>query len=324
MKENDHWKGRGSAEAINGDGVFRIYLRDVVHGYGPKTVLGNVDLAVRAGEFVTLVGPSGCGKSTLLRLLLGEERAKEGVVELDREPRTRPDRNCGVVYQKYSIFPHLTVLCNIIAGPLLSETGVLERSFFSPRSRNLRKRVAEEARALLRTMGLEKEEGKYPHQLSGGMQQRVAIAQAMIMHPKVLLLDEPFSALDPWTREQLQRFLVEVWMKEKMTIVFVTHDLEEAIFLGTRIIVLSQQYVTGKGSACGARIVADLPISVPHPRPAEFKASQYLNDLLYRIRKIAFEKKEDGKGELIHIGEFLLEHHDAFHTAPEDEWNKCK
>ncbi len=169
-------------------------------------------------------------------------------------------------------------------------------------------------------MGLEKEENKYPHQLSGGMQQRVAIAQAIIMHPKVLLLDEPFSALDPWTREQLQRFLIQVWMQEKMTIIFVTHDLGEAVFLGTRIAVLSHQYVISKGAGKGARIVADLPIAIPHPRSPDFKTSDYRNNLISRIRRIAFEQKTDGN--LICIDEFILEHPDSFHTAPKEEWGK--
>lgn len=314
------WKGRGDLQAMSGEGDYRVYLRDVFYGYGEKRVIGDVDLAIRAGEFVTMVGPSGCGKSTLLRLLLGEERAQQGIVRIDGKPRTRPDADCGVVYQKYSVFPHLTVLENITAGPILSQIGVFGKIFSPFRYRQLKKQVVEEARVLLQTMGLEKEEGKYPHQLSGGMQQRVAIAQAIIMHPKVLLLDEPFSALDPWTRDQLQQFLIQVWMKECMTIVFVTHDLEEAIYLGTRIMVLSQQYVTGLGAGIGARIVADLPISAPHPRPVEFKSSEYLNTLLLRIRRIAFEKKTDGN--LIHIGDFLLEHSDSFHTAPQEEWKR--
>lgn len=297
--------GIGNTKAMAGEGDYRVWLRDVCHGYGKKCVIGDVDMAVRPGELLTLVGPSGCGKSTLLRLLLGEERAQSGIVRIDGKPRTRPDADCGVVYQKYSVFPHLTVLGNIIVGPVLSR-------------RQNKKQAIEEARALLQIMGLENEERKYPHQLSGGMQQRAAIAQAIIMHPKVLLLDEPFSALDPWTREQLQQFLIRIWMKERMTIVFVTHDLEEAIFLGTRIMVLSHQYKTGAGLAKGARIVADLPITFPHPRPAEFKYSEHLNNMQSRVRKIAFEKKTDG--ELIHVGDFLLEHPDSFHTAPKEEW----
>jgi NitT/TauT family transport system ATP-binding protein len=299
-------KGRGNVQAINGDGHYMLYMRDVYHSYGNKTVMGNVDLAMKKGELCTMVGPSGCGKSTLLRLLTGEEIANSGVVKIDGKVRTRPNSDCGIVYQKYSLFPHLSVLDNVATGLIFT-------------SGTSKKRAYEKARNLLSVMGLEKEEKKYPHQLSGGMQQRVAISQAVITHPKVLLLDEPFSALDPWTREQLQQFLVGVWMKEQMTIIFVTHDIEEAIFLGTRIVVLSQQYATASGKARGARIVADLPISQPHPRPLEFKTSQELNSLLLDIRQIAFERKEDGS-KMLFISDFLLKHEDSFQVCPAAEW----
>ncbi len=219
--------------------------------YGRKTVLDGVDFAVRPREFVTVVGPSGCGKSTALRLIIGQERATEGEIRMNDEPigHACPDR--GVVYQHYSLYPHLSAVQNVIFSHRLAA---------SPLAWAKRKRAAiDEGMAYLEKVGLADHADKYPSQLSGGQRQRVAIAQALITRPKILCLDEPFSALDPGTREDLQLFLLELWEETGMTLFFVTHDLEEAVYLGTRLIALSQYYSDDRGPAAtrGAKIVVD-------------------------------------------------------------------
>lgn len=299
---------------------YRVFCENAKKCYGDKIVLGNIDLAVREGEFVTMVGPSGCGKSTFLRLLLGSEQPDFGTVLIDGEPKIRPNRDCGIVYQKYSLFPHLTILQNVALGPILEKSGILERSVpIFGKYRQKKKEYLEMASDYLRKCGLE-DIGKYPYQLSGGMQQRVAIAQALIMHPKVLLLDEPFSALDSWNREQLQIFLLDIWRREKMTIIFVTHDLKEAIWLGTRIVVVAQYYETGLGKGVGSRIIADLPIPEATSRPSDFRNSKEFNDILGCVSEIAFQK--DSADRCHHIGDLLLRHPDSFHTAPDEEWKR--
>lgn len=304
--------------ALKEKGSYGVFVENVEHGYGGKPVLNNVDLAISKGEFFSLVGPSGCGKSTLLRLLLGAEQPNKGTVLIEGRPIVRPGFDCGIVYQKYSVFPHMTVLENVAIGPMITTTRIYERAFRLDGAK--RKKALNEACQLLKIVGLEEAADKYPCQLSGGMQQRVAIAQALIMRPKVLLLDEPFSALDPWTREQLQIFLINLWKERGMTVFFVTHDLEEAVYLGTRIAVLAQYYRTGLGVGKGSRIIADLAVPTPHPRPLEFKASDTLNGIVSRIRKFAFAQQSEER--YFHIKDLTLEHPDSFHTAPETEWKR--
>ena len=219
-----------------------IELRDVSVSYaagkeGIKTVLSRLNLKVAAGEFVVILGETGCGKSTLLRLILGQEFPTAGAIEVDGKPVTCIDARCGYVPQKYSLFPDRTVLGNVMYGPENAKGGYLARlrpSFFA-----FRRKLRVEAQAQLIRMGLRAQDmDKYPHQLSGGMQQRVAISQALLMNPPVLLLDEAFSALDPSTRASLQEQLREVWLESKPTVVFVTHNTSEALLLGTRLILL--------------------------------------------------------------------------------------
>lgn len=301
---------------------YTVFCENTKKVYGDKIVLSNVDLAVRAGEFVTMVGPSGCGKSTFLRLLLGAEQPDFGIVLIDGEPKIKPNRDCGIVYQNYSLFPHLTVLENIAMGLILENSSVIGRlagAIFGT-YRHKKKEYLGMASDYLKKCGLAGSEKKYPYQLSGGMKQRVAIAQAVVMHPKVLLMDEPFSALDPWNREQLQIFLLETWRREKMTVFFVTHELKEAIWLGTRIVVIAQYYRTGLGKGVGSRIIADLPIPEATSRPADFRDSKEFNDIFGCVSEIAFQK--DSADRCTHIGDFLLEHQDSFHTAPDEEWKK--
>jgi NitT/TauT family transport system ATP-binding protein len=222
-------------------------------GNAVKRVLNEVNLDIRSGEFVSIVGQTGCGKSTLLRLVLAEEMPSSGRVLVEGAPRTQPDRRCGYVPQKYSLFPDRTVLENITFGLEVTEIGFL--GGFSPLRRARRHEFRSEAMGYLRRMGLqESDAGKYPHQLSGGMQQRVAIAQALIMRPKILLMDEAFSALDPGTRAGMQRLIKDLWRETGTTILFVTHNPREAVTLATRVIALGRR----AGEDQGANIVLDI------------------------------------------------------------------
>lgn len=296
-----------------------LHLEDVVKIYpdGPRlrTVLNDIDLNVRQGEFVTLVGPSGCGKSTLLRLILGSETPTRGAVKINGQPIVGPDRDRGIVFQKYSLFPHLTVLQNVTLGLELEEFSLINRFARYPAYRRKRREYADAALEVLTRMGLGAEGGKYPQQLSGGMRQRVAIAQAMIMKPSILLMDEPFGALDEGIRQDMQLFILEQWEKTGMTIFFVTHDLEEALFLGTRILVLSQHYRTDCDTSEGAKIVTDKAIPGDHPKPTHFKYSPEMNDLLAQIRRDGLDPQSRR-----HVKEFDLSHADAWRTVSTDEW----
>lgn len=286
-----------------------LFIKDLYKKYGEKLVLDNVDLAVHRGEICSLVGPSGCGKSTLLRLILGQERPTSGDIFIEGSPVGFPDVDRGIVYQKYSLFPHLSALGNVILGRKLSA------SFIEKCSSKKRKEFYDEAISFLEEVKLAEHKDKLPHQLSGGMQQRVAIAQALIMKPKILLMDEPFGALDPGTREHLQIFLLELWEKFKMTIFFVTHDLEEAIFLGTRVVVLSQFYSDDRGESAkrGARIVADYKLLRRAESP-NVKASAEFGQLIQQIRQEGFDP-----AYLQHVTKFNLKHPDSFQTLTEEE-----
>jgi NitT/TauT family transport system ATP-binding protein len=237
-----------------------ISIQDVHVAYGqpgkpPRKILNGVSLDITSGEFISIVGQTGCGKSTLLRLVLAEEMPASGQVLVEGGLRTRPDRRCGYVPQKYSLFPDRTVLDNITFGLEVTEVGFF--GSLSPARRVRRQEFQAEAFGYLRRMGLrESDATKYPHQLSGGMQQRVAIAQALIMRPKVLLMDEAFSALDPGTRLGMQRLIKDLWRETGTTILFVTHNPREAVILATRVIALGR---TG-GDDDGANVVLDLAV----------------------------------------------------------------
>jgi NitT/TauT family transport system ATP-binding protein len=294
---------------INPSNAYLLYLENVSKAYGRKIVLNDIDLAVKEQEFCTVVGPSGCGKSTLLRLILGQERVSGGIMLLEGKPIGHPGPDRGIVYQKYSLFPHLTILENIMLGRRLSK----------PLWKNLKIRGVDRQEALghLEKVKLAEHACKYPHQLSGGMQQRVAIAQALIMKPRILLMDEPFGALDPGTRELMQIMILELWESYGMTIFFVTHDLEEAVFLGTRILVLSQYYTHEQDSASGmnkgARIVADYPLG-RNACSSEVKATAEFGQLIRRIRSEGFDPEYHQ-----HTTEFNLKHPDSFITYSNPE-----
>jgi NitT/TauT family transport system ATP-binding protein len=234
-----------------------VQVRRLWKQYGRQVVLENINLDVAAGEFVTIMGASGCGKTTFLRMLLGEERPTRGELLLDGSPmpdEPGPDR--GVVFQRYSVFPHLTVRENVMLGPELAASRWLGRSFGARRAA-----IARDAVALLDAVGLGAALQRYPSELSGGMQQRLAIAQALIMKPRVLLLDEPFGALDPGIRGDMHELVLRLWRETGVTVFMVTHDLREGFSLGTRLLVFDKvQRDPQSPNAYGATITYDLPL----------------------------------------------------------------
>lgn len=235
-----------------------IEVKNVWQTYGDQVVLENLNINVAEGEFCTLVGTSGCGKSTFLRLLLGQEVPSKGEILLGGKQLVgEPDASRGVVFQRYSVFPHLSVLNNVALGLELPRSPLLGR-LFGQAKRDAR----EQAAALLTKVGLGHALYKYPTQLSGGMQQRLAIAQALIMQPRVLLLDEPFGALDPGIRKDMHQLLLELWRETKLTVFMVTHDLSEGFTLGTRILVFDKvRHDPHAPNAYGARITYDIPLN---------------------------------------------------------------
>jgi NitT/TauT family transport system ATP-binding protein len=258
-----------------------IGIQDVLVEYGQpgnpaKRILNGVSLEISAGEFISIVGQTGCGKSTLLRLVLAEEMPTRGQVLVEGRPRQQPDRRCGYVPQKYSLFPDRTVLDNITFGLEVTEIGIF--GGLSPARRMRRSEFQSEAIGYLQRMGLrESDASKYPYQLSGGMQQRVAIAQALIMRPKILLMDEAFSALDPGTRAGMQRLIKQLWRETGTTVLFVTHNPREAVILATRVIALGR---TGADDQ-GANVILDL--SVPDTSDEKLIAS-----LIRRVEETTF------------------------------------
>ena len=233
-----------------------IQIRKISAAYGLPVhpVLSSVDLSIEQGEFVCILGQTGCGKSTLLRLVLGSERPVAGRVLIDGVELRQPGPACGYVPQKYSLFPDKTVLDNITFGPEVSEFNLLSR--LTLRYIRRRREFRLEAREYLRRMGLQDADTrKYPEQLSGGMQQRVAIAQALINRPKILLMDEAFSALDSGTRKDMQRLIRQLWRDTGITVLFVTHNTQEALYLATRVIVLAKE-----APELGSRVAMDLAV----------------------------------------------------------------
>jgi NitT/TauT family transport system ATP-binding protein len=246
-------------EAVAPKRACEIILKNVSKRYAAengvqRTVLSAIDLEIEAGEFVVVLGETGCGKSTMLRLILGEEQPSAGSIEVSGRPVRRIDASCGYVPQRYSLFPNRTALQNVMYGPRTAKYPLLP--WFSPSFYSYRTQLKSEAMQRLLHMGLRPgDANKYPHKMSGGMQQRVAIAQALIMNPSVMLMDEAFSALDPSTRISLQELLLEIWREQQTTILFVTHNVAEALFLGTRLIVLGA-YSDKMGQ--GTNVIADM------------------------------------------------------------------
>jgi NitT/TauT family transport system ATP-binding protein len=214
----------------------RVVARNLWKTYGDHVVLENVNLDVADREFVTIVGASGCGKTTFLKLLLGMETVSRGQLLIDGEPIVpEPNADRGIVFQRYSLFPHLTVLENVLLGLEFERSALLGKLFGTSR----RNAIAT-ATKLLDSIGLGAARDKYPAQLSGGMQQRLSIAQSVIRRPKILLLDEPFGALDPGITLDLHKLILEVWAANEMTIFMITHDIKESFQLGTRLLVFDK------------------------------------------------------------------------------------
>jgi len=227
---------------IEANGIVKIY--PTVSGE-PVLALDHLDMAVQDGEFVCLVGPSGCGKSTMLRLLAGLDRADAGSISLAAKRIDGPSAEVGVVFQQATLLPWLTVWQNVTV-PLR----------VGGHQMNGREAAV---RDLLRIAGLVGFENKYPYELSGGMQQRVAIVRALVRDPKLLLMDEPFGALDALTREKMNAELQRIWLASRKTVVLITHSIDEAVFLGDRVIVMS---------ARPGRIIRELAVNLPRPRIA--------------------------------------------------------
>ena len=234
--------------------IEEVTVRFALPGGSPVTALDRVSLAVEDRRFSAIVGPSGCGKSTLLRLAAGLQAATEGRVTLDGAAVRGPSAERGMVFQSYTLFPWLTVRRNVEFGPALKGARRAERRRISDR--------------LMVQVGLQGFEDAWPGQLSGGMRQRVALARALANDPRVLLMDEPFGALDSQTRQLMQELLLETWERDHKTVLFVTHDIEEAVFLADVVHVMT---------ARPGRIKRSLPVAIPRPRGAATLTSAEFN-----------------------------------------------
>jgi NitT/TauT family transport system ATP-binding protein len=227
---------------------------------GSTVALEATDLLVQENDFITILGPSGCGKSTLLRMVAGLDTPSGGVITLDGLPVRGPGADRGMVFQSYTLFPWLTVLQNVCFG--LREKGM-------PAAQQL-----ERARHFIAKVGLTDFQDHFPKQLSGGMQQRTALARALANDPRILLMDEPFGALDHQTRELMQELLLGIWEEERKTVLFVTHDIDESIFMGNRVVVMS---------ARPGRIKCDLAVPLAHPRHYAMKTTPAFAELKARL-----------------------------------------
>ncbi len=235
----------------------RVTVEHLWKQYGSQVVLEDIHIDVPSGEFVTIVGASGCGKTTFLRMLLGSERPSRGRLLLDGEPmpdEPGPDR--GVVFQQYSVFGHMTALANVMVADELAASPLTARLFGKHR-RAARERAVE----MLAAVGLEQSAAKYPSELSGGMKQRLAIAQALMKRPRILLLDEPFGALDPGIRNDMHVLILDLWERFKLTIFMSSHDIRESFYLGGRLLVFDHvRNDPHNPERFGARITYDIPV----------------------------------------------------------------
>jgi ABC-type nitrate/sulfonate/bicarbonate transport system, ATPase component len=210
-----------------GELVIKNLSKKFQNGDSEFKALENINLTVKDGEFVTILGPSGCGKTTLLRIVAGLETYTDGMATLNGETISGPGPKRGMVFQEYSLFPWKTVLGNVMFGLLMQKIPKNE--------------AEKKALTYLELVGLSEFKNSYPYELSGGMKQRVAIARALANEPEIILMDEPFGALDAQTRNNLQKELLRIWQEEKRTIIFVTHSVDEAVFLSDRIVILSKR-----------------------------------------------------------------------------------
>ena len=252
-------------------------------GNSDVVALEDVSFKTHRREFLCIIGPSGCGKSTLVRILAGLEAASGGQVLLDSRPVNGPGRERGMVFQGYTLCPWLTVRKNVMFGLLNNNIGRAE--------------AAKQADEWLGLIGLTKFADAYPHQLSGGMKQRVAIIRALVNRPRILLMDEPFSALDAQTRARMQSYLLEIWKKVDVTVVFITHDLDEAIFLADRILVLS---------AHPGRLQELIEVPVERPRRPEHFGSPEFGAIKARLEALIHPPLKPGQEEEVYPSVPLL------------------
>ncbi len=266
-----------SDSKIRFEGVSKVFDVRGEDG-GPATrfvAVQDVTLDVKAGEFLVLVGPSGCGKSTLLDLLAGLSLPTSGRVLIDGKPITGPARDRGVVFQQYALFPWLSALDNVAFGLEVAGLGRRERR--------------EKAAQYLELVGLSDFANRYPHELSGGMKQRVAIARSLAYEPQVLLMDEPFAALDAQTREMLQEELVEIWQRTGKTIVFITHGIDEAVVLGQRVAVMTTR--PGRIKA-----IVDIPEAL-HADAEDLRSLPLFGELRHRIWSLLHDEVDSARQE---------------------------
>ncbi|MDM9636673.1 ABC transporter ATP-binding protein [Acinetobacter nosocomialis] len=259
----------------------KIYERPVIleakklsqvfkHGQSERTVLNMLDLKIHKREFICVIGPSGCGKSTLSRVIAGLDPYHSGEVLVDGECIIGPCPERGMVFQGYTLFPWKTVKENVMFGPQM---------------RGASQMTAEaQAREWINIIGLEKYENQYPHQLSGGMKQRVAIARALVNQPKILLMDEPFGALDPHTRQKMQKHLMDLWQNIDITIIFVTHDMDEAILLADRIVALK---------ANPGEIKEIIEVNLPRPRSLDLMSTPEFKQLRSRVDYLVHAEEDE-------------------------------
>ena len=253
-----------------------ILIDDVNVIFGDVVAVKEASLEIQPGEFVCLLGPSGCGKSTLMNTVAGFVRPTSGITKVDDKPIDQPGQDRGMVFQQHSLFPWKTVCDNVAFGPLMDG-----KSIENARSTAL---------SLLEMVGLSAYAKKFPGVLSGGMKQRVGIARALANYPSVLLMDEPFGALDAQTRAMMQENLLQIWEEFGITVIFVTHDIDEAVFLADRVVVMS---------ASPGRLIADIKIEIPRPRSSEIvtsegyiKAKKKCMDLIREESMRAFEQQK--------------------------------
>lgn len=239
-----------------------VSIDSVTMSFGPYVAVQDVNLSVADGEFLAIVGPTGCGKSTILNAIAGLLRPASGSVSIDRQPVRGVQNDIGYLFQQDALLPWKTALENVELGPLFKGTNAAERRG--------------QAMTWLAKVGLKGFEHRYPHQLSGGQRKRVQMAQALITGPKVILMDEPFSALDIHTRHLMQNELLRLWQEERRAVVMITHDLEEAIALGDRVVVLA--------AGPRSRVIDSFPVDLERPRDvAEIKLDPRFMDLYRKI-----------------------------------------
>lgn len=259
----------------------KIYARPVIleakrlsqvfkHGKTERTVLNQLDLKIHKREFICVIGPSGCGKSTLSRVIAGLDPYHSGEILVDGKAITGPSPERGMVFQGYTLFPWKTVKENVMFGPHMKGASQMT--------------AEAHAREWINIIGLDKYENQYPHQLSGGMKQRVAIARALVNEPKILLMDEPFGALDPHTRQKMQKHLMDLWQNIDITIIFVTHDMDEAILLADRIVALK---------ANPGEIKEIIEVDLPRPRSLDLMATPAFQHLRARVDQLVHAHEDE-------------------------------